>query len=125
MAKAPDKNPAEQQGDELLGVLRDTIVGLVRRRNGPDLSGRQLGTFLICYLNEGDHTVRGLAAELGISKPAVSRALDRLAEFEFASRKVDPQDRRSIIVQRTQKGTAFLRDLRGIMRVAAKPKKQT
>ena len=28
---------------------------------------------------------------------------------------MDPADRRSVLVQRTLKGTAFLRDLRGIM----------
>ena len=100
--------------ENLVGVLRDTVVALVRR-DGPDLSARQLGVFLTCYLQEGAHTVRGLAAELNVSKPAITRALDRLGELDLARRKVDPMDRRSVLVQRTLKGTAFLRDLRGIM----------
>ena len=100
--------------ENLVGVLRDTIVALVRR-DGPDLSARQLGVFLTCYLQEGAHTVRGLAAELNVSKPAITRALDRLGELDLARRKIDPMDRRSVLVQRTLKGTAFLRDLRGIM----------
>ena len=104
-------NPAPEN---LVGVLRDTVVALVRR-DGPDLSARQLGVFLTCYLQEGAHTVRGLAAELNVSKPAITRALDRLGELDLARRKVDPMDRRSVLVQRTLKGTAFLRDLRGIM----------
>ena len=80
--------------------------------------------FLTCYLNEGAHTVRGLAAELNVSKPAITRALDRLGELDLARRKVDPMDRRSVLVQRTLKGTAFLRDLRGIMgEASAAPKK--
>ena len=58
---------------------------------------------------------RGLAAELNVSKPAITRALDRLGELDLARRKVDPMDRRSVIVQRTLKGTAFLRDMRQIM----------
>lgn len=95
-------------------ILRDTIVALVRR-DGPDLSARQLGVFLTCYLKDREHTVRGLAADLNVSKPAITRALDRLGEFDFARRKVDPSDRRSVLVQRTLKGQAFLRDLRGIM----------
>jgi DNA-binding MarR family transcriptional regulator len=45
--------------------------------------------------------------------------LDRLGELDLARRKVDPMDRRSVLVQRTLKGTAFLRDLRGIMTEAA------
>jgi len=106
----------------MVGILRDTIVSLVRR-DGPDLSARQLGVFLTCYLHEGAHTVRGLAAELNVSKPAITRALDRLGELELARRKVDPADRRSVLVQRTVKGQAFLRDLRNIMAEASAPAK--
>lgn len=104
--------------DQLVGILRETVVALVRR-DGPDLSARQLGVFLTCYLQDGGHTVRGLAAELDVSKPAITRALDRLGELELARRKVDPADRRSVLVQRTLKGAAFLRDLRAIMTEAA------
>lgn len=100
--------------DQYVGILKDTIVALVRR-DGPDLSSRQLGVLLTCYLNDGPQTVRGLAAELNVSKPAITRALDRLGELDLARRKVDPADRRSVIVQRTLKGQSFLRDLRGIM----------
>ena len=104
--------------DALLNVLRDTVVALVRR-DGPDLSARQLGVLLTVYLTDGPHTVRGLAAELKVSKPAITRALDRLGELDLARRKVDPMDRRSVLVQRTLKGAAFLRDLRSTMAEAA------
>lgn len=107
--------------DQLVGVLRDTIVALVRR-DGPDLSARQLGVFLTCYLTDKAHTVRGLAADLDVSKPAITRALDRLSEFELVRRKIDPADRRSVLVQRTLKGSSFLRELRSIMTEAASGK---
>ena len=107
-----------QSADQLVNILRDTVVAMVRR-DGPDLSARQLGVFLTCYLQDGAHTVRGLAAELNVSKPAITRALDRLGELDLARRKVDPLDRRSVLVQRTLKGAAFLRDLRGIMTEAS------
>jgi DNA-binding MarR family transcriptional regulator len=100
--------------DQLIEILRDTVVALVRR-DGPDLSARQLGVFLTCYLQEGGHTVRGLAADMNVSKPAITRALDRLGELDLARRKIDPLDRRSVLVQRTVKGSNFLRDLRAIM----------
>lgn len=106
--------PTAAATDQMVGILRDTIVSLVRR-DGPDLSARQLGVFLTCYLQEGAHTVRGLASDLKVSKPAITRALDRLGELDLARRKVDPMDRRSVLVQRTVKGQAFLRDLRGII----------
>jgi DNA-binding MarR family transcriptional regulator len=110
--------PTPSTADQLVGVLRETVVALVRR-DGPDLSARQLGVFLTCYLQEGGHTVRGLAAELDVSKPAITRALDRLGELDLARRKVDPADRRSVLVQRTLKGAAFLRDLRATMTEAS------
>ncbi len=109
---------AGHANDQLVEVLRETVVALVKR-DGPDLSARQLGVFLTCYLREGGHTVRGLAAEMKVSKPAITRALDRLTELDLARRKVDPLDRRSVLVQRTLKGANFLRDLRGIMTEAA------
>lgn len=110
--------PTQTSPDQLVSTLRETIVALVRR-DGPDLSARQLGVFLTCYLHEGGHTVRGLAADLHVSKPAITRALDRLGELDLTRRKVDPLDRRSILVQRTMTGAAFLRDLRNIMGEAA------
>jgi len=71
--------------------------------------------FLTVYLNDGPHTVRGLAADLNVSKPAITRALDRLGELDLARRKVDLMDRRSVLVQRTLKGAALLRDMRAIL----------
>ena len=104
--------------DQLVGILKHTTVTLVRR-DGPDLSARQLAVFLTCYLVDGGHTVRGLAADLNVSKPAITRALDRLGELDLARRKVDPADRRSVLVQRTVKGADFLRDLRSVLSEAA------
>ena len=106
--------------DTLIAILRDTVVSLVRR-DGVDLSARQLGVFLTCYLDDSGHTVRGLAHQLNVSKPAITRALDRLADLDLARRKVDPADRRSVLVQRTSKGTAFLRDIRSVLNEVSKP----
>ncbi|MGC9268754.1 MarR family transcriptional regulator [Acidiphilium sp.] len=105
---------AQMTPDDLVGILRDTIIALVRR-DGVDLSARQLGVFLTCYLNDGAHTVRGLAQQLNVSKPAITRALDRLSDLDLARRKVDPTDRRSVLVQRTTKGSAFVREIRSVM----------
>jgi DNA-binding MarR family transcriptional regulator len=106
--------PVSTSPDTLINILRETIVALVRR-DGVDLSARQLAVLLTVYLTEGPHTVRGLAATLNVSKPAITRALDRLGELDLARRKTDPADRRSVLVQRTVKGAAFLREIRTIM----------
>lgn len=100
-------------------ILRDTVVGLVRRED-PDLTARQLAVLLICYLEDGPHTVRGLAARLSVAKPAITRALDRLEQFDLAARKQDPRDRRSIVVARTPDGNAFMSHLRDLLGEASR-----
>ena len=100
--------------EQRVDVLRQTIIALVRRE-GPDLTARQWGVFLTCYLDDEAQTVRGLAAKLKVSKPASTRALDRLSEFDLVRRKTDPLDRRSVLAQRTATGMAFLRDLKKIL----------
>ena len=103
--------------DALTQLLRKTILALVRR-DETDLTSRQFGVLLTVYLSPGPHTVRGLAARLNVSKPAITRALDRLGELDLARRKVDPMDRRSVLVQQTKAGGTFLADLRQVMTAA-------
>ena len=101
-------------GDRMAEVFRYVVVALVRHK-GPDLTARQLGVFLTCYLDDEAQTVRGLAAKLNVAKPAITRALDRLSEFDLVRRKIDSLDRRSVLAQRTATGMAFLRDLKKIL----------
>jgi DNA-binding MarR family transcriptional regulator len=97
--------------DELkaLDLWRRTITTAVRR-DAPDLSSRQMALLLTIYLTPPPHTVRGLAKALNISKPAVTRALNRLGDLEMVRRKQDEADRRSVLLQRTVKGSVFLRE---------------
>jgi DNA-binding MarR family transcriptional regulator len=107
--------------ERLTGILRDTIIGTVRR-DGPDLSARQLAVLLICYLEPGPHTVRGLAARLDVSKPAITRSLDRLGELNLARRMPDPADRRSVLVSRTRDGNSYMAAVRHLLNEAARAK---
>ena len=100
--------------DQSLSSWKNTLLDYVRSGE-PDLTNRQMALLMLVYLEQGPHTVRGLAKALNVSKPAITRALDRLGELDLAKRKTDPQDRRSVLVQRTTKGSAFLRDIRGVM----------
>lgn len=99
---------------QALDLWRGAIVESVRR-DAPDLSARQMALLLTVYLTPPPHTVRGLATTLNISKPAITRALDRLTEFGLVKRKVDDQDRRSVLIQRTVKGSVFLREFGDII----------
>lgn len=92
-----------------LGLWRTALVESVRQ-DGPDLSARQMALLLTVYLQDPPHTVRGLAAGLNISKPAVTRALDRLSVLGFVKRRRDEEDKRSVLVLRTVRGSVFLSD---------------
>jgi len=100
-----------------LNIWRKVLVNGVRSK-GPDLSSRQMALMLTAYLEEGPHTVRGLASYLNISKPAISRALDRLGELGFVKRRRDEKDKRNVLVQRTVKGSIFLVDFAASIQTA-------
>ncbi|OFX10026.1 MAG: MarR family transcriptional regulator [Alphaproteobacteria bacterium RIFOXYD12_FULL_60_8] len=104
---------------QALDLWRGAIVESVRH-DTPDLSARQMALLLTVYLLDPPHTVRGLAEALNISKPAITRAIDRLSEFGLVKRKVDESDRRSVLVQRTVKGSVFLREFGEIIVTAAR-----
>jgi DNA-binding MarR family transcriptional regulator len=117
MATSPS---ARTPTNPLLHILKDTLTASVAS-DGPDFSARQLSVFLKVYLEPGtEHTVRGLATALNVSKPAITRALDKLQDFDFTKRETDSTDRRSIIVRRTPKGSAHLGTLSGYLNAASK-----
>jgi DNA-binding MarR family transcriptional regulator len=92
------------------GALRESV-----RRDGPDLSARQMAVLMTIYIGAPPHTVRGLADSLNIAKPAVTRAVDRLSELGLVRRKPDDQDRRSVLLQRTVKGSVYLTEFADIV----------
>lgn len=103
---------------EALDIWRRAIVSSVRA-DAPDLSARQTALLLTVYLTPQPHTVRGLADALRVSKPAITRALDRLSALGLVRRKTDDNDRRSVLIQRTVKGSVFLREFGELVAVAA------
>jgi DNA-binding MarR family transcriptional regulator len=104
---------------QALDLWRIALVESVRR-DTPDLSARQFAVLLTVYLTPPPHTVRGLAQSLNVSKPAVTRALDRLSGLDFIRRKRDDVDRRNVLVQRTVKGSVYLRDFADLVIAAGK-----
>ena len=106
------------ESQKALNIWRVALVEIVRNER-PDLTSRQMAVLLTVYLAAGPHTVRGLAASLNVSKPAITRALDRLSELDLVRRKADEADRRSILVQRTVKGSVFFSEFGEVIRQAA------
>lgn len=105
-------------GMKSLELWRSVISDVVRA-DRPDLTLRQQAILLNIYLKPAPHTVRGLAADLNITKPAVTRALDTLSRYELVRRKKDPDDLRNVLVQRTVKGSVFLSEFSEMIRDAS------
>lgn len=81
------------------------------RREDHDLTLRQTAILLQIYLVPPPHTVRGLAATLGVTKPVITRALDTMGEMGLVDRVRDERDRRNVIIKRTVTGALYLEKL--------------
>lgn len=100
----------EKTNPRMLKVWREAHRACVRS-NDPDLTSRQMSVLLSVYMTEPPHTVRGLAADLNVAKPVITRALDTLGKKGLIKRAKDERDARSILVTRTVKGAVFLSEL--------------
>jgi DNA-binding MarR family transcriptional regulator len=83
-------------------ALSEVQVGL------SDLSMRQMAILLTVYLDPPPHTVRGLAARLGVTKPVITRALDTMGAMKLVARRRDEVDRRNVLVRRTVEGALYV-----------------
>ena len=94
---------------QALNIWQRDIVTSVRA-DAPDLSARQMTLLLTVYLTPRPHTVRGMATLMNVSKPAITRAVNRLVELQLVRRNTDENNRRSVLIQRTVRGSVFLRE---------------
>jgi DNA-binding MarR family transcriptional regulator len=83
----------------------------VVRSGEADLSARQTVVLLTVYLEPPPHTVRGLATKLGVTKPAITRALDSMGKHGLLARRRDENDRRNVVIQRTLRGALAVEKL--------------
>jgi DNA-binding MarR family transcriptional regulator len=100
-------------GSDAVDTLRATLLALVRR-DGRDLTARQLTVFITVYRDTQVHTVGSMAELLNVSRPGVTRILDRLGKFGLVARQEDREDRRRVLIRRTDRGGRFLRELEDI-----------
>jgi DNA-binding MarR family transcriptional regulator len=103
-----------KQPERLLDILRDNFVSLVRS-DDRDLSVCQLAVLLVCCLDDRPHTMHGLAEWLNVSRPAATRAADRLVELGLVKRADNPNDRRGVLLVATVSGRAFVKGLRAMI----------
>ncbi len=67
---------------------------------------------LFFIANEGSTNFRRLAAALGVTPSNVTGIIDRLVEQGLVSRRENPEDRRVMLLEATEKGKMLLADLR-------------
>ena len=121
--------PTRIRPDEIATVTR---VLEAFRKLDPDLPIQYALSFMTVAQNEGI-SIGELADRLGIAQSSASRnvaALSRWhsfgkAGFDLVSAQEDPRERRRKIVALTDKGRAFLDELRGIVRPAEPPRRKS
>jgi DNA-binding MarR family transcriptional regulator len=84
-----------------------------------NLTIAQLKSLIFIYFEETTNFVR-LANALGVTPPNVTGIINRLVEQELVTREENHEDRRTFILQATEKGKALVNRLheRGIDRMA-------
>lgn len=99
--------PVDLTASQALGLWHQVSLGQVQSGD-IDLTMRQMAILLHIYLVPPPHTVRGLAATLGVTKPVITRALDTMGEMGIVDRVRDTIDRRNVVIKRTVAGALFL-----------------
>jgi DNA-binding MarR family transcriptional regulator len=110
MTEPPQTVDALRPKDRLVSALHGGILSMVRTEE-PDLNLRQLGVLLVCAYVERPETVKSLTAKLQTGKPAITRALDRLAAAGLVRRLRNPSDGRSVLIEVTKTGHTLCRRL--------------
>ncbi|WP_022710340.1 MarR family transcriptional regulator [Pseudochrobactrum sp. AO18b] len=95
---------------QALTLLQTVSLSQVRDETH-DLTWRQMAILLTIYLETPPHTVRALAARLGVTKPVITRALDTMGTMGLVSRHRDPRDLRNVLIKRTVSGALYVERL--------------
>ena len=93
-------------------AVDDLLEEQLREVGGPNVTFSQMGLLKMVSLTE-DHTVSNVAAYLGVSNAAASKAVDRLARRRVLKRGEAEDDRRAVRLSRTEKGRRLLASYEG------------
>lgn len=102
--------PIDIRPGQALQLWHDVTLALVKGGD-QDLTARQMTILLTVYLEPPPHSVRGLAKKLGVTKPAITRALDTMGRMKLLDRRRDDTDRRNVVILRTVEGALYLETL--------------
>ncbi|MGW7535979.1 MarR family transcriptional regulator [Amycolatopsis sp. NPDC054798] len=104
-------------GAASLAELFEAVLGSVRDVPPHPLSAPQLRAVLALELQDGI-TLRELAERLGSTSPLASRLCDRLEAVGFLQRLPSARSRRELTLRLSERGRAYLRNLRARRRDA-------
>ncbi len=104
---------------DALSLWHDVALDLVHGGEF-DFSLRQLTILFTIYLEEPPHTVRGLAGKLKVTKPVITRALDTMGQRDLLKRRRDEDDRRNVMIERTENGAALVDKIGKLISTRAK-----
>lgn len=88
----------------------DAVLEMVRS-SMRDLSMRQCAVIVSTARSAEPTTIRGLAGALGVPKPSITRALDRLEKEGIAKRQRSTADLRDRLIYLTPLGAAMARQM--------------
>jgi len=97
-------NPTEAHGRHAAAIVRSSL---------PDLTNRQ--TAMLFMVAAGRQTIRGMAAELRLPKPSVTRAIDALVSLGLVQRRPDHADLRSVFVEIADGAAVYMAGLGGVL----------
>ncbi len=103
------------QEDSEFQILVRGVQARFARFFGLVLCGKRI-TFqqynlLTALSQEGEMPMNQLAKHLHITKPAITRLVDRLERKKFLTRKVHLKDRRILLIKLTSRGTSAVRSI--------------
>ena len=88
---------------EIVPLLMRNIRAKVRRLSGPELSVAQFRA--LAFLGRNEHAMLGDVANfLALTLPAASKLIDGLVGVGYATREIDPEDRRKVVLALTTAG---------------------
>lgn len=88
----------------VIGSVGLTTLALDRAVDGPDLTFPQWRAILVVGESDAGATISAVATRVGVTVPATSRQLRRLAERGLVAMAAHDRDRRSIVVRLTEDG---------------------
>ncbi len=106
---ASRQRPASHE--EIADRLHSTaihVLRLVRVQDAASGIGPGQLSALSVLVFGGPMSLNALAAAEQVRPPTMSRIVDALERARLAQRRIDPKDRRAVLIEPTQKGTALL-----------------